>query len=178
MSDSARVRSIGGATPRIAEGVFLAEGVVVIGDVTIGADSSIWYGSVLRADVGAIRIGARSNVQDLSMLHMSLDRTDTVIGDDVTIGHRVVIHGARIADGALIGIGAILLDGVTVGEEALVAAGTVLTPGTIVPPRTLVRGHPGKVARTLSDVEARQGRALAARYVQRAREHADWRQPG
>jgi carbonic anhydrase/acetyltransferase-like protein (isoleucine patch superfamily) len=171
MAGSALVRSLGEAVPRIAQDAFLADGVVVIGDVAIGPESSIWYGSVLRGDVGAIRIGARSNVQDLSMLHMSLGRTDAVIGDEVTVGHRVVIHGARIGDGALIGIGAILLDGVQIGEEALVAAGAVLTPGTVVPPRTLVIGHPGKVVRDLSDREARQGRELAARYLERAREH-------
>ncbi len=168
---SAVVRPLGEAVPRIAAGVFLADGVVVIGDVTIGRDASVWYGSVLRGDVGAIRIGARSNVQDLSLLHMSLGRNDAVIGEEVTIGHRVSIHGARIGDGALIGIGAVLLDDVEVGEEALVAAGTVLSPRTVVPPRTLVRGHPGRVVRELSDVEARQGRELAARYILRAREH-------
>ena len=169
---AARISGIDGTEPRIAEDAFVAAGVVVIGDVTVGPSSSIWYGSVLRGDVGAIRIGSRSNVQDLSMLHMSLGRTNTIIGDEVTIGHRVTVHGARIGDGALIGIGSILLDGVEVGEEALVAAGSLLTPGTIVPPRTLVRGQPARVVRELTDEQAREGRKLALRYVERARAHA------
>jgi carbonic anhydrase/acetyltransferase-like protein (isoleucine patch superfamily) len=169
---TARTSAIDGTEPRIADDAFVAAGVVLIGDVTVGPRSSIWYGSVLRADVGAIHIGAGSNVQDLSMLHMSLGRTNTIIGDEVTIGHRVVIHGARIGDGALIGIGSIILDGVEVGEEALVAAGSLLTPGTIVPPRTLVRGHPARVVGELTDEQALQGRRLALRYVERARAHA------
>ena len=168
-----RVRPFRGILPKIADGVFIADTARVIGDVEIAADASVWFGSVLRGDVGAIRIGARSNIQDLSMLHMSFGISNTVIGEDVTVGHRVVIHGATIGDGALIGMGAILLDNCEIGAEALVAAGTVVTAGTKIPPRTLVLGQPGKVVRELRESEWQQGRLLAVRYVEVARAHRD-----
>jgi carbonic anhydrase/acetyltransferase-like protein (isoleucine patch superfamily) len=168
-----RVRPFAGILPKIASGVFIADTARVIGDVEIASDASIWFGSVLRGDVGKIRIGARSNIQDLSMLHMSLNLSNTVIGEDVTVGHRVIIHGARIGNGALIGMGAILLDNCEIGAEALVAAGTVVTAGTRVPPRTLVLGQPGKVVRDLRQAEWEQGRLLAARYVEVAHAHRD-----
>jgi carbonic anhydrase/acetyltransferase-like protein (isoleucine patch superfamily) len=167
------VRPFQGIVPKIAARVFIADTARVIGDVEIGEDSSVWFGSVLRGDVGAIRIGARSNIQDLSMLHMSHGISSTVIGDDVTIGHNVVIHGALIGNGALIGMGAILLDNCEIGEEAVIAAGTVITGGTKIPPRSLVLGQPGKVVRALRGNEAQQGRLLAARYVAVAQAHRD-----
>jgi carbonic anhydrase/acetyltransferase-like protein (isoleucine patch superfamily) len=167
------VRPFKGIHPKIAASAFIADTARVIGDVEIGEDSSIWFGSVLRGDVGSIRIGARSNVQDLSMLHMSLGISNTLIGDDVTVGHNVIIHGAIIGNGALIGMGAILLDNCEIGEEALVAAGTVITAGTKVPPRSLVVGQPGKIVRELTASEAQQGRMLAARYVEVAKSHRE-----
>ncbi|HEY4102627.1 MAG TPA: gamma carbonic anhydrase family protein [Polyangiaceae bacterium] len=165
------VRPFKGIHPKIADGVFIADTARVIGDVEIGPDSSIWFGSVLRGDVGAIRIGARTNIQDLSMLHMSLDISNSIIGDDVTVGHSAIIHGAIVGDGALIGMGAILLDNCEIGAEALVAAGTIVTSGVKIPPRTLVRGQPGKVIRELGEDEWQQGRQLAARYIEVARAH-------
>ena len=165
------VRPFKGIHPKIADGVFIADTARVIGDVEIAPDASIWFGSVLRGDVGTIRIGARSNIQDLSMLHMSLGISNTVIGEDVTVGHRAVIHGALIGDGALIGMGAILLDNCEIGAEALIAAGTVVTAGTKIPPRTLVLGQPGKVVRDLKESEWQQGRFLAARYIEVAKAH-------
>jgi gamma-carbonic anhydrase len=170
---SATVRPFRGIQPKIADGVFIADTARVIGDVEIGADASVWFGSVLRGDVGAIRIGARSNIQDLSMLHMSFGISNTVIGEEVTVGHNVIIHGAIIGDGALIGMGAILLDNCEIGAEALVAAGTVITAGAKIPPRTLVLGQPGKVVRELRESEWQQGRLLAARYVEVARAHRE-----
>ena len=167
----ASVRPFKGLNPKIADGVFIADTARVIGDVEIGVDASIWFGSVLRGDVGAIRIGARSNIQDLSMLHMSLGISNTVIGEEVTVGHGVIVHGALIGDGALIGMGAILLDNCEIGAEALIAAGAVVTAGTKIPPRTLVIGQPAKVVRDLRDDEWRQGRMLAARYVEVAQAH-------
>jgi len=164
-------RGFKGIWPKAAESVYVADTARVIGDVELGEDVSVWYGSVLRGDVGAIRVGARSNIQDLSMLHMSSGISSTVIGEEVTIGHHVVIHGALIGDGALIGMGAILLDNCEIGAEALVAAGTVVTAGTKVPARTLVVGTPGKVVRDLKEDEWQQGRLLAARYVQVAKAH-------
>jgi gamma-carbonic anhydrase len=165
------VRGFADFHPRLAPSVFLAETAVVVGDVTIGEQSSVWFGAVLRGDVGSITIGRRSNVQDLCMLHMSRDLSNTVIGDEVTIGHGVIIHGARIGDGALIGMGAILMDNAVIGAEALVAAGTLVPAGMLVPPRTLVRGSPGKVVRELREEEWTQGRMLAARYVGVAEQH-------
>ena len=167
------VRPFKGIHPKVAASAFIADTARVIGDVEIAEDVSIWFGSVLRGDVGAIRIGARSNVQDLSMLHMSLGISSTVIGEDVTIGHNVTIHGAIIGNGALIGMGAILLDNCEIGEECLIAAGTVVTAETKIPPRSLVLGQPGKVVRSLRGAEAQQGRMLAARYVEVARAHRD-----
>lgn len=166
------VRAYRGTSPRLAGGVYVAPTAVVIGDVEIGEDSSVWYGAVVRADVGPIRIGRRSNVQDLSCIHVSKDRSCSVIGDDVTIGHHVVIHGARIHHGALIGIGAILLDNAEIGAEALVAAGALVPAEMVVPPRVLVRGQPAKVVRDLTEAEWLQGKQLAERYVGVARDHA------
>ena len=166
------VRPFKGILPKLGARVFVADTARVIGDVELGADVSIWFGSVLRGDVGSIRVGARTNIQDLSMLHLSQGISSTVVGEEVTIGHHVVIHGARIGDGALIGMGAILLDNCEIGAEALVAAGAVITPGTKVPPRSLVVGSPGKVVRELRADEWPQGRLLAARYIEVAREHS------
>ncbi|HYQ05304.1 MAG TPA: gamma carbonic anhydrase family protein [Polyangiaceae bacterium] len=164
-------RGFKGTWPKVGEGVYVTDTARVIGDVELGEGVSVWYGSVLRGDVGSIRVGARSNIQDLCMLHMSSGSSNTVIGAEVTIGHNVVIHGALIGDGALIGMGAILLDNCEIGAEAMVAAGTLITAGTKVPPRTLVVGSPGKVVRDLRDDEWQQGRLLAARYVEVAKAH-------
>ncbi len=164
-------RGFKGIWPKVAESVFVADTARVIGDVELGEEVSVWYGSVLRGDVGAIRVGARSNIQDLSMLHLSSGTSSTVIGEEVTIGHHVVIHGARIGDGALIGMGAILLDNCEIGSEALIAAGSVITAGTKIPARTLVVGTPAKVVRDLQEGEWQQGRVLSARYVELAKAH-------
>jgi carbonic anhydrase/acetyltransferase-like protein (isoleucine patch superfamily) len=164
-------RGFQGVWPKAAASVYVADTARVIGDVELAEEVSVWYGSVLRGDVGSIRVGARTNIQDLSMLHMSSGISSTVIGEEVTIGHRVVIHGALIGDGALIGMGAILLDNCEIGAEALVAAGSIITAGTKVPPRTLVVGTPGKVVRDLKEDEWQQGRLLAARYVEVAKAH-------
>lgn len=169
---AAIVRAFGSKTPRLGTGVYLADTAVITGDVVLGDQASVWFGSVLRGDVGWIRVGARSNIQDLSMLHMSRDLSNAEIGEDVTVGHGVIIHGARIGSGALVGMGAILLDNVVIGDEALVAAGSLVTSGTVVPPRHLVRGSPAKVVRELDEEEWTTGRRLAARYVELARGYA------
>ena len=145
----------------------------VVGDVHLGAESSIWMNVVVRGDVNAIRIGARSNLQDLSMVHMTTGISNAEIGEDVTIGHGVTIHGARVGSGALIGIGAILLDNASIGERALVAAGSLVPSGMQVPPGVLVRGKPARVVRELDEAECNQGRVLAVRYVELARAHAE-----
>jgi carbonic anhydrase/acetyltransferase-like protein (isoleucine patch superfamily) len=164
-------RAFKGVWPKVGERVYVADTARVIGDVELGEDVSVWYGSVLRGDVGSIRVGARTNIQDLCTLHMSSEISKTVIGEDVTVGHNVVIHGALIGDGALIGMGAILLDNCEIGAEALVAAGSLISAGTRVPPRTLVLGSPGKVVRELRENEWQEGRRLAARYVDVSKAH-------
>ena len=125
----------------------------VIGDVSIGPDSSVWFGCVLRGDVHYITIGARTNVQDLSVIHVNHGANPTVLEDEVTVGHRVILHGCRVKSGALVGMGATLLDDVVVEEQALVAAGSVVSPGTVIPARKLARGVPARVVRDLTDEE-------------------------
>lgn len=136
--------------PKIHETAFIAENAVIIGDVEIGAESSVWYGSILRGDVNYIRIGERANIQDASVIHVSTKTHPTVLEDEVTIGHSVTLHGCYIEKGCLIGIGSIILDGAHIGKNSLVAAGSLVTPNTKIPPNSLVMGSPAKVKRALS----------------------------
>ena len=140
-------------SPKVHETAFIADGAVVIGDVEIGEEASVWFGSVLRGDVNYIRIGARTNIQDLTMIHVNSHTDPTILEDEITVGHRVTLHGCYVERGSLVGIGAILLDGVRVGAQSLVAAGSLLTPGTQIPARSLVMGAPAKVKRELTDDE-------------------------
>lgn len=155
----------GGKSPRIAPGVFIADGAQVIGDVEIGAGSSIWFNTVVRGDVEKIRIGARTNVQDLSCIHVASSGWGTTVGDETTIGHRVVLHGCKVGDHCLIGIGAVVLDGAEIGDEAMVGANALVTSGTRIPPRMLVLGTPARVVRPLTDAELAFLRDNAANYV-------------
>lgn len=139
--------------PKIHESAYIADDAIVIGDVEIGADASIWFGSIIRGDVNFIRIGARTNIQDATVIHVSSKTHSTILEDEITVGHRVTLHGCHVERGCLIGIGAILMDGVRVGHSSLVGAGTLLTPGTQIPPRSLVIGSPGRVKRELTDDE-------------------------
>lgn len=166
------IRAFKDKAPKIAASAFIAEGVVIIGDVEIGEQASVWYNCVLRADVGRIVIGARSNVQDGSCLHMTSDLSHAIIGAEVTVGHNAIVHGATVHDGALIGMGAILLDLAVIGTESLVAAGSVVPPRMVVPPHSMVRGQPGRVVRELGEQERLEGRRGAAHYVELAQEHA------
>jgi len=167
------MRSYRGVSPRIDPTAWIAPGAIVVGDVEIGSDSSIWYGTLLRGDVNAIRIGRRTNVQDHCVLHVTAERFACSLGDEVTVGHRAVVHGCTIGDGALIGIGAIVLDGARVEEEAWIAAGALVTPGTVVPRGTLAVGVPARVKRTLGASEREEQRQRTLRYVETARHHAD-----
>lgn len=150
--------------PNIHPTAFVEASAQIIGDVAVGEDSSVWFQSVLRGDVGSIRIGARTNVQDGTVVHVSSSYS-AMIGDDVTIGHRAVLHGCIVHDGCLIGIGAIVLDGAEIGAECIIGAGTVITQGMVVPPRSLVFGVPGKIRRGLTDTEVRSLKERASRYV-------------
>jgi carbonic anhydrase/acetyltransferase-like protein (isoleucine patch superfamily) len=147
------IQSYRDKTPRIHESAFVAEGALIIGDVVIGADASVWFGSVVRGDVHFIRIGARTNVQDLTVMHVNYGRCPTILEDDVTVGHRAILHGCHVKRGSLIGMGAVLLDEVVVEERSLVAAGSVVSPGTVVPAGKLARGVPARVVRDLTREE-------------------------
>lgn len=151
--------------PRIHETAFIAEDAVVIGDVEIGEESSVWYGSILRGDVNYIRIGARTNIQDASVIHVSGGTHPTVLEDEITVGHRVVLHGCYVEKRCLIGIGAIVLDGARIGHDSLVAAGSLITPGTEIPPRSLVMGSPGRVKRELTKDEVEGLKKFWQNYV-------------
>jgi len=162
----------GQSSPELGNGVFIAPNATVLGQVEIGADSSIWYGCVLRGDVGRITIGERTNIQDLSVIHVTTDKFDTIVGDDVTVGHRVILHGCTIEAGALIGMGSIVMDGATVGCGALVGAGAVVTPGTQIPPGGVALGAPAKVVRTLSQEDQDELARSAPHYVNLGQKHA------
>ncbi|HEX5032613.1 MAG TPA: gamma carbonic anhydrase family protein [Candidatus Eisenbacteria bacterium] len=152
--------------------VFVAPTAVVVGDVVLGEDASVWYGCVVRGDVGPIRVGARTNLQDGCILHVTRGRRPLTVGDDVTAGHRAVLHGATIGDRCLIGMGAIVLDDAEIGEESLVAAGSVVLEGTRVPPRSFVAGVPASVRGPIPDPIRATLLTSAAHYVALAREHA------
>ncbi len=166
------LRPFRGVWPSVHCSAWIAPGAVVVGDVEIAEHSSVWFGCVLRGDVHSIRIGARTNVQDGSILHVSKERFGCVVGDEVTIGHRAVVHGCTIGEGALIGIGAIVLDGATVGDGALVGAGSVVTPGSRISPGMVAIGTPAREIRPLTSEERDQQRARTLHYVDHARDHA------
>ena len=159
------LRSFKGQSPRVDASAYVDQSAQVIGDVEIGAESSVWMNVVVRGDVNHVRIGQRTNIQDLTMVHVMRETHPTVIGDDVTIGHSAVVHGSTIEDRVLIGMAAVLLNGVHVGHDSIVAAGTLLTEGTRVPPRSLVMGRPGQVKRALTDEEVAEIRWYADNYV-------------
>jgi carbonic anhydrase/acetyltransferase-like protein (isoleucine patch superfamily) len=147
------------------------ESAVVVGDVTVGADASLWFGAVVRGDVNFVRIGARTNVQDHAVLHVTSRAHPTVVGDDVTLGHRVTLHGCTVKDRCLVGIGAIVMDGAVVGEESIVGAGALVPQGMVIPPRTLAVGAPARVKRPLTPDEIAFFRASAENYVRYARQY-------
>ena len=159
------LRPYRGLLPRVHPSAYVDDSAQVIGDVEIGEESSVWMCVVIRGDVHRIRIGARTSVQDGTIVHVMKDTHPTIIGDEVTIGHAAVVHGCTVEDRCLIGMGAILLNGSRVGAQSIVAAGTLLTEGLQVPPRSLVMGSPGKVKRTLGDEAAAEIQMYADRYV-------------
>ena len=142
-----------GVQPQIHATAFIADSAQIIGDVHIGDQASVWFGTVARGDMFYIRIGDRTNVQDNCVLHTRTGEKPTILEEEVTIGHGVTLHGCYIERKSLIGIGSIVLDDVRVGAQSLVAAGTLISPGTIIPPRSLVMGMPARVKRSLTDEE-------------------------
>ena len=159
------IRKFKNVLPVVDQTAYVDESAQVIGDVEIGAESSVWMNVVIRGDVNAIRIGKRTNIQDLTLLHGMRGTHATVIGDDVTVGHTAIIHGATVEERVLVGMGAVLLNGVHVEHDCVIAAGTLLTEGTRIPSRSLVMGRPGKVKRTLTDEEVAEIRWYADAYV-------------
>ena len=171
------IRSFKGISPRIDPSAFIAETAVIVGNVEIGPESSIWYNVVARGDVNFIRIGSRTNIQDLSMLHVThrKDADDPgaplLIGDNVTVGHSVTLHGCTIGNGAFIGMQAVVMDKVVVGEGALVGARALVTEGTVIPPHTLWVGAPAKYKRDLTPDEIAWLRTSAGNYVRYSRDY-------
>lgn len=172
ISPHARLLTYQGTRPVLGSRCFLATGATLIGDVILGEESSIWFNAVLRADVHTIRVGRRTNIQDLAAIHVTPDRHPVRIGDRVTVGHSAVIHGCTLEDGCLIGMNATLLDGARVGEGALIGAGSVVTPRTVIPPGVLALGNPARVQRDLTDEEIRQVAAASELYLSYAENHA------
>lgn len=142
-----------GIRPKLGKDVFLAPGVIVLGDVEIGDGSNLWFYTVARGDVNSIRIGRMTNIQDHCMLHVTGEKYPLTIGDDVVVGHRVVLHGCTVGNGALIGIGAIVLDGAVIEDGATVAAGAVVAPGHVIPANTVAKGIPARPAGPRSEEE-------------------------
>ena len=161
----------GAKMPKLAGDVFVAPGAHVIGDVEMGPQGSVWFGTQVRGDVHHIRIGARVNLQDNSVIHVTTDRNPTLIGDDVTVGHRVILHGCTVHEGALIGMGAIVMDRAVIGAGALVAAGSLVAEGTEIPSGMLAMGSPAKVKRPLKDEERAYLAYAAQHYVNIARQY-------
>lgn len=155
-------------SPEIHESAFIADDAVVVGDVTIGEESSVWFKTVIRGDVAPTKIGNKVNIQDLSMLHQS-PGVPLVIEDHVTVGHQVTLHSATIRKNALIGMGSIILDGAEIGENAFVAAGSLVPPGKKVPPHTLVMGSPAKVARKLTEKDYKEMKRIVGDYAEKAK---------
>jgi carbonic anhydrase/acetyltransferase-like protein (isoleucine patch superfamily) len=161
-----------GVVPRIAEDVYVAPNATIIGDVVIGAGSSVWFGVVLRGDVFPIRIGERTNIQDNAVVHVTNGKAATTVGDDVTVGHLALLHGCTIGNRCLVGMGSIVLDGAVVEDDCFIAAGTLLPPGMRVAARSMMVGRPARKVRTLSDADLEEIRSAGSLYVQYAQEFA------
>lgn len=165
-----------GQVPTIHETAFVAPGARIIGEVTIGAEASVWYNCVLRGDIHAIVIGARSNVQDGSVFHVEGPRPDTdgcptILGEDCVIGHMAVVHGATLADRAFVGMGAVAMDGGVIGEGAMLGAGALLSPGKTIPPREIWVGRPAKKLKEQTPAQVDKIRFQTERYCRLAERH-------
>lgn len=163
------IRAFRGKRPVIAASAYIDPASVIIGDVTIGEDSSVWPMCVIRGDVYHIRIGARTNIQDGSVLHVMRNEWELILGDEVTVGHSVTLHGCRIESLCLIGMGAIILNGAVIGAGSIVAAGTLIPERTVIPPHSLVMGAPGQVKSSLNELHLASIRDYAKRYVEYSR---------
>ncbi|HBV96947.1 MAG: carbonic anhydrase [Peptococcaceae bacterium BICA1-7] len=167
-----RIIEFQGKKPRIAEGAFIAPTAVLIGDVTVGEGSSVWYGAVLRGDFGSIIIGKNSSIQDNVVMHMT-PGGETRVGDNVTIAHGAVLHTAAVGDGAVVGMNAVLLDNCVVGEQCMIAAGSVVSTGTSIPPRHLAAGAPAVPKKEISGEALNWVTASAMAYSHLSRSYID-----
>lgn len=167
----ALIKSVRGFTPQIGENTFLADNAAVIGDVVIGNDCSIWFGTVIRGDVNSIRIGNNTNIQDGSVLHTLYEKSTIEIGNHVSVGHNVVIHGAKVCDGALLGMGSVILDHAVIGEGAIVAAGSVVLSNTQVEPGSIYAGVPAKFVKKVDPEQSKEmNQKIARNYLM----YASW----
>jgi carbonic anhydrase/acetyltransferase-like protein (isoleucine patch superfamily) len=160
-----------GLAPKIADEAFIAPNAVITGDVEIGADTGIWFGCVIRGDVNHIRIGARTNIQDGTIIHCSRDKFPCLIGDDITVGHGAILHACVLEDGCFVGMGATVMDGARVESGAMVAAGALVTPGKLVKKGELWAGNPAKPMRALTEAELAFFPVSAEHYVNLARDY-------
>ncbi len=158
-----------GVRPILGLGVFVAPNATVIGDVHLGDEASVWFNVVLRGDVYPIRFGARTNVQDGSVIHVTGGKSATTVGDDVTIGHMVLLHGCTVGSRCLVGMGSIVLDDAEIGDDCLVAAGSLVAPRAKFPPRSMILGRPAKVVRALTEADLAMVREGGELYVGYAR---------
>jgi len=180
MSDLHRgmIRAFRGKTPQIDPSAFVADNATIIGEVTLGARSSVWFGAVLRGDVFHIRIGEDTSIQDNSVIHVTHDQYATVVGSKVTVGHSVTLHGCTVGDQCIVGMGAIILDQAVIGDRCIVGAGALVTPGTKIPAGHLAVGSPARVKRPLTEDELSWLSASALHYVELVKQyHQDpaWR---
>jgi carbonic anhydrase/acetyltransferase-like protein (isoleucine patch superfamily) len=171
------IRAFGGKKPHIDPTAFVADNATIIGDVTLGARCSVWFGAVLRGDVFHIRVGEDTSIQDNSVIHVTHDQFATQVGSRVTVGHSVTLHGCTVGDSCIIGMGAILLDQSIIGDKCIVGAGALVTPGTKIPPGSLAVGSPARVKRPLTEDELAWLDASAHHYVELVQKYAadpDW----
>lgn len=167
------IRSFRGKLPQIHESAYIEDSAQIVGDVTIGEESSVWFNAVLRGDVHYIRIGARCNIQDGTVVHVSNGTHETVLEDEVTVGHNATLHGCYIERGCLIGMASTVMDAARIGAYSIVAAGALVSPRTQVPPNSLVAGVPARVIRKLTDEEIKDLDKFWQNYVGYTKEYKD-----
>lgn len=167
------IQAVNGSAPVIDPSAFVAPGAVVVGEVELGPQVTVWYGCVLRGDVNFIKIGAKTNLQDGTIVHVNHGGQGTTVGREVVVGHRVVLHDCTVGDNALIGMGAVVMDRASVGEGDLVAAGALVAPDTEIPPYSLAAGVPAKVRREVTPAELERSRIAVGRYINLGKCHQD-----
>jgi carbonic anhydrase/acetyltransferase-like protein (isoleucine patch superfamily) len=165
------IKKFRGKTPIIPKSCYISESVDIIGDVTLGQEINIWFGTVIRGDMNYVKIGNRTNIQDNSTVHVTTNIAPTIIGSGVTIGHNAIIHGCTIGDNCLIGMGSIIMDEAIIGEGSLIGAGAVVTPNMIIPPKSLVVGLPAKIVRLVNEAETKEILDRSQHYIDFANEY-------